>query len=198
PPVPGSGNQEFMISFPAQFVTGRYAMQLGPDIRDMAGNAMDQDLDRVPGQVGDQFILTFGVSGPMAVFIDPGRVGFVSVDHINVRFNRPMKAETFDVSDVVVTGPSGPVPVTEVRPTPGDPRSFDILLAAPQTTLGFYTLRIASDVRDTWDNPLDSNGNLIAGEPFEDNVVNTFRILPRGCFDYDAFGYTSCFDDWQA
>ena len=47
------GNNGYRISFAAQTEYGQYHVQVGPDVRDVAGNRMDQDRDGVRGEPDD-------------------------------------------------------------------------------------------------------------------------------------------------
>jgi subtilisin family serine protease/subtilisin-like proprotein convertase family protein len=53
-PVTGTNNQ-FDITFTTQSVAGNYALTFGPDIRDFAGNPMDQNGNGVNGEPGDRY-----------------------------------------------------------------------------------------------------------------------------------------------
>ena len=72
--VPNSGNREFDIHFPAQFVTSIYEMHIGPHILDAAGNPMDQDQDGIPGQAGDFYSTAAVAFGRVYVTSKDGRV----------------------------------------------------------------------------------------------------------------------------
>ncbi|MBY0230424.1 MAG: S8 family serine peptidase [Gemmataceae bacterium] len=62
--VAGSGNTRFNVNFAAQTTIGTYRFDLGPDIRDAAGNRMDQDQDGIGGEAtGDSFRTTFAANG---------------------------------------------------------------------------------------------------------------------------------------
>lgn len=60
--VAGSGNTQFDVTFAAQTRVGTYRFDVGPDIRDVAGNRMDQDQDGINGEAEDAFRVTFNVS----------------------------------------------------------------------------------------------------------------------------------------
>src|SRR5262249_23669411 len=90
--VPGSGNRQFDIAFPVQTVTGVYTMEVGPDIRDLAGNPMDQDLDGTPGQSGDAYLAIFGIEGPRIVASSPSGTVAGPVGSVRVTFNKAMDA----------------------------------------------------------------------------------------------------------
>ena len=49
----------FRVTFPAQTAPGDYTLSVGPDIRDAAGNRLDQDGDGTPGEpAADVFTIT--------------------------------------------------------------------------------------------------------------------------------------------
>lgn len=56
-PVSGTTNQ-YDVVFTNQTVAGTYAMTIGPDIRDLAGNAMNQSGNSVNGELGDRYTAT--------------------------------------------------------------------------------------------------------------------------------------------
>src|SRR5262249_30991205 len=71
-PVTGTNNTQFDISFSTLNVTGPYYMVIGPNVKDMAGNAMDQNGNFIPGEdPGDQYITAFRVFGPRATATKP-------------------------------------------------------------------------------------------------------------------------------
>jgi Bacterial Ig-like domain len=60
--VPFTGNTQFDISFALSSVLGSYTMVIGPDIRDIYGNQMDQDNNFIPGEMpDDQFTAQFAL-----------------------------------------------------------------------------------------------------------------------------------------
>jgi subtilisin family serine protease/subtilisin-like proprotein convertase family protein len=61
--VTGSGNTQFDVTFPAQAATGSYALTVGPDVRDPAGNPMDQNKNGKPGESADRYTATTTVAG---------------------------------------------------------------------------------------------------------------------------------------
>ena len=46
----GVGFNRFRISFPAQTLVGTDQVNVGPDVRDLAGNLLDQDRDGIQGE----------------------------------------------------------------------------------------------------------------------------------------------------
>jgi hypothetical protein len=64
--ISGAGNT-FIVSFFPQFALGTYVMTIGPDIRDAAGNLMDQDEDGLNGQAADTYTATVSLHDPLFV-----------------------------------------------------------------------------------------------------------------------------------
>jgi hypothetical protein len=64
-PVPLTNNTQFDIRFLPLGTVSNYSLVIGPDIRDIYGNPMDQNGNFIPGEApGDQFTLTFNVAAP--------------------------------------------------------------------------------------------------------------------------------------
>lgn len=64
-PVAGSNNTQFDIQFDPLEAAGKYYLWIGPNIRDLFGNRMDQNGNLVPGEVpGDQYAASFRVKEP--------------------------------------------------------------------------------------------------------------------------------------
>ena len=62
-PVAGSGNTQFDVSFATQSAPGNYSMVIGPDIRDLSNNPMNQDADGTNGEIpADQYTATRAIS----------------------------------------------------------------------------------------------------------------------------------------
>lgn len=79
------GGADFDVVFPEQTLLGTYQITLGPDVDDLAGNAMDQDGDGVGGESpDDQFTHTFDVV-PIVERFDFGTFGSpIAADHTQV------------------------------------------------------------------------------------------------------------------
>lgn len=68
------GDTTLRIDFPEQSVDGTYTLNLGPDIQDTLGNALNQDLDNTPGEPGEDSYdasFTIGEEGgtPNSIYI---------------------------------------------------------------------------------------------------------------------------------
>ena len=67
-----SGNTQFDVTFPTQTATGIYRMVIGQNVRDLFGNAMDQDGDGIPGDdPNDAFTTRFTIHGPQIIAATP-------------------------------------------------------------------------------------------------------------------------------
>ncbi len=70
--IVSQGGNEYAITFTAETERGKYAVSVGPDIADLAGNLMDQDEDGLLGEAEeDVFILSFHAFDADAVFTAP-------------------------------------------------------------------------------------------------------------------------------
>jgi serine protease len=93
-PVAGSGGREFDVSFTPQSAMGSYRMLIGPRIRDLAGNYMDQDRDGVLGErTQDRYTATFTISNvqtfsssdvPKPIFDFPVSLVFPTVSQLTI------------------------------------------------------------------------------------------------------------------
>ncbi len=61
-PVAGSGNTQFDVAFPAQALAGTYQVALGADVRDLAGNPLDQNGNGVNGEAGDGYTAGYALT----------------------------------------------------------------------------------------------------------------------------------------
>jgi hypothetical protein len=177
--VPGTNFTQFDVDFLPQSTTGTYTMVIGPDIHDLAGNAMDQNNNLIPGEIpGDQFTATFTMGGlrittsPNGGILAPG-----TFDHVRLTFNAPVNPSTFTPAIVSLTGPGGALTVNAVTPVPfTDNTQFDVSFD-PLGVTGNYSLVVAPTMQDLYGNKLDQNGNLIPGEDPADRFTMTFGIL---------------------
>jgi hypothetical protein len=179
-PVAGSGNTQFDVTFPTQTATGIYRMVIGQNVRDLFGNAMDQDGDFVPGEPTDQFTAQFNVLGPRIIAQTPVGTNTGPISTLRVTFNTAIDPATFDKTKVFsFTGPTGAaIPIASVTVVAGSGnRQFDLAFAS-QSAPGVYTIVIGPDIRDPFGNPMDQNGNFNPGEIPGDRYTGTFQIVP--------------------
>ncbi|MCR4415385.1 MAG: S8 family serine peptidase, partial [Thermoguttaceae bacterium] len=64
--VAGSNNTQFDVTFAAQTAPGTYRFDVGPDVRDVAGNRMDQNGNGIVGESADTYRATFSIAPPAA------------------------------------------------------------------------------------------------------------------------------------
>ena len=177
------------------------------------GNAMDQNDNGLAAEAGDTD--AFAVPRPSGRLTNPTAFPFPNnydqltspliitgprylaptaerlflnqtVSSLNVAFDRPIKAATFDTGDILrVTGPAGVVydqtqwklaNGTKAYPfaiTPVDTQNFTVTFTAPQVLSGNYNIEFSSDIQDAsggLGNSLDNNRNagvavLRGGDP---------------------------------
>lgn len=73
-PVPGTNNTQFLLTFDAQTDLGQYTLVIGPSVRDIFGNKMDQNGNLVVGETpGDQYTTSFSV---VSTTIGPDGFGY--------------------------------------------------------------------------------------------------------------------------
>jgi hypothetical protein len=107
---------------------------------------------------------------------------------VRVTFNKAINPASFTPDQVTFTGPPGAIGVTGVVAVPGSGNTqFDIQFA-PQSDLGSYYLVIGPNILDTAGNPMDQNGNYVAGEVPNDQYQAVFTIMNAN-FGPDGFGY---------
>jgi hypothetical protein len=175
--VAGSGGRQFDISFASQFHLGRYALTIGPDIRDLAGNEMDQDLNGITGEVpDDQYTATFTLQGPRIIASTPTGNTLGPVGNVRVTFNEPVNPSTFTTGQVSFSGPGGPIGVTGVLPVAGSNNTQFVVTFTPQSATGLYAMQIGPDVQDLYGHLMDQNQNFIEGEDPGDIYTAAFDI----------------------
>src|SRR5205823_5174145 len=93
-------------------------------------------------------------------------------DHLRVTFDKPIRADDFDVSDVYLDGPNGDFLgyAQDVTVVPGsNNRVFDVRYE-PQTKFGTYLLFIGPSITDPYGQLLDQNKNGYGGEYWVDTL----------------------------
>jgi len=172
--------RRLQIAFPAQTLAGDYAMVLGPMILDATGFPLDVDRDGVPGEVpDDRYTATFSIAPLTAPYVtghSPHGEVLSPVDAVRIEFDRPMDPDSFSLAEDVASfhGPLGAVTPTGFVWV--DDRTLEIRFDG--RPVGEYTLVLGPDIRDLAGNPLDLDGDAIAGEPFDDQYTATFTVLP--------------------
>jgi methionine-rich copper-binding protein CopC len=184
-PVSGSNFTAFDILFTPQTAAGTYNLTIGPNVRDVFGNAMDQDGDLVGGQVpADQYAATFTVSGPRVIASNPSGGTSAPVDHVRVTFDEPINAATFTSDAVAAFDPSGnPIGVIDVTEVPfTNHTQFDISFDA-QRTPGTYTLTVGpGGIQDLYGNSMDGPATLTF------TIQVTYTATPTAFQNIEIFG----------
>ncbi len=104
-PVSGSSTQ-FDITFANQTVFGNYAVTVGPDVWDVAGNLMDQNANGTNGEAtADRYTGTARLYPPRQTFALSGPVAIPDRSTVNVGVTVPVSSVVngFTVTDVNVT-----------------------------------------------------------------------------------------------
>jgi hypothetical protein len=178
-PVPGSSFTQFAIVFPQTTTAGQYTLLIRSDIQDLYGNQLDQNGNLVPGESpADQFTVPFSTPGPKILFSSPAGNNVPAVDHVRLTFDTPMDPSSFTPDKVAsFVGPSGQnIPVTGVAVVPfSNNTQFDVTFA-PLDSDGTYTMVVGPDIRDTYGNAMDQNGNAIPGEASKDQYTAVFTV----------------------
>ncbi len=156
-PVSGSNDMQFDLFFAPQNRAGTYQIVIGPNILDRFGNAMDQNVNLVAGEIpDDQFAGGFTILGPQITASTPSGTVIGPVDHVRVTFNQPIDVSTFTPDQVAsFTDANGnPIPINSVQVVPGSgDKQFDINFD-PQSTYGPYVMVIGPNVDDIYGNPM--------------------------------------------
>ena len=173
---------DFDVTFASQAGAGPYTLVIGPDIRDLANNPMNQNQNGTNAEVpGDRFTASvtldpLDTAGPRVIAATPNGTVPGPVDRFTLTFNEAIAAATFTVGDVVsLTGPSGAIAVTAVTPVSGT--QFDVTFAS-QTAAGPYSLVIGPDIRDLANNPMNQNENGTNGEVLGDRFTASVTVDP--------------------
>ncbi|MCS6976039.1 MAG: S8 family serine peptidase [Gemmatales bacterium] len=181
---PSSGTATtFRIQFSSQSTFGNYTLVFGPDIRDVAGNPMDQNRNNTNGEVPqDRYTATFALNetqGPRVTGHTPNGSVVGPINSLTVTFDEPIDAATFTTADIAsFTGPGGVdlrSQITGISPSSGTATSFTITFN-DQSARGTYRMTIGPDIRDVAGNPMDQNRNGVNGEATEDQYTAEFDI----------------------
>jgi hypothetical protein len=106
------------------------------------GAAGQFDFRTIPGLIEEGAV-------PQIIGQSPSGATHAPVSQLEVRFNRPMDASTFDPSKITsFTGPSGPIDIKGVVPVDKMNTIFDISFAS-QSDPGGYSMVIGPDIQDT-------------------------------------------------
>jgi subtilisin-like proprotein convertase family protein len=175
------------VVFPAQTTPGVYALTVLPNIKDLGGNLMDQNLNGIGGEPADAFTAQLDVDGLVVTSVTPSgptplRPG---VGAVTVSFNQAVLASSMNASNLTLTGPVtvGNVPLTGFQDlTLGTTNTHDRWEVdfAPEAVPGTYTLLLGPGIQDLAGNAMNQNKNTVPGEsglaPVGDQDQSTFII----------------------
>ena len=177
---------QYTLTFAVQDRAGTYTVAIGPQIQDIFGRGMDQNDNGIPGESTDVFTGNFVITGPRVISQTPTGRQTGPVSSLRVVFDRLINASTLTAADVNFTNPFGePITLTAITPSSGQATQFDLTFPA-QNDIGGYTLVLGPDVRDTFGNAMDQNGNGITLEIPADRYTGGFSI---GSYGPEGFGY---------
>lgn len=182
--TPSSGTATtFRIQFNSQSAFGNYTLVFGPDIRDVAGNPMDQNRNNTNGEVPqDRYTATFTLNetqGPRVTSHSPSGSVVGPISNATVTFNEPIDATTFTTADIVsFTAPDGSDlrgSILSISPSSGTATTFSIAFT-DQNARGTYRMVIGPDIRDVAGNPMDQDNDGVNGEVPDDRYTVDFNI----------------------
>lgn len=168
------GGTSFQLEFDALTAPGTYRFDIQPSLTDLAGNPLNQDADANNGEdpqdlAQDVFALNGDADPPQVLSHSPdGRI-LGPADSLTLVFDELIDPLTFDVGDVNLLTPAGPLPVGDLAVTPTDlsPRGATTFRIdfPPQAAGGQYTAVVGPDV-------LDLSGNQMAASYEADFIID--------------------------
>jgi hypothetical protein len=180
--VSGSGNRSFDITFVSpQSDFGDYRLVIGPNILDMAGNAMDQNGNGILGEVpGDEYTVHFALDGPKIIASTPAsgnnHMPGEQISAATVTFNEPVDPATFTPAEIDFHGRDGFHDIQNITPVAGSNNTRFIITFAPVSATGIYNMQIGPDISDFFGHSMDQDGNFVEGEFPSDAYNLTFGI----------------------
>ena len=173
------GDRTYQIDFPRLDEDGPYYFTVLNTLLDINGNALDQNINQIPGELDDSdtFTLTIDTVPPRVTNHSPSGDVAGTIDHVDVWFSEAVDTTTFTTSDIAITKPNGQAVAATNIQNVGLNR-FRISFA-PQTLVGVYHVLVGPDVRDLAGNLLDQNQDGITGDPINDDVYDaSFNLVP--------------------
>ena len=171
-------NNRFIIYPDNPITAGNYQLTIGPNITDLAGNLMDQDMDSINGETEDDaFVCRFSIDkqGPRILFHSIFGKQNKAVEFFDLTFNETIMSSSFTKDNIEINGPESFVPVQNIIRQAADVYRVFI---NPQLSDGVYIVNINSQITDLAGNQLDQNQNGICGEDSDRFELNIFQELP--------------------
>jgi hypothetical protein len=149
-------------------------MALSPTILNAAGVALDQDGDRIPGEVtDDQYLAELIVDnrGPFVIHTQPGTTASAPIDRVTFHFNEPIDAATFSLADVTqFTGPGNVDLRSQLTNFLVGDESVTVFFTE-QEAGGQFTIAIGPNIADAAGNLMDDAFTLTTNVQSPDLIV---------------------------
>ena len=137
----------YRIHFAALTETGEYTIQIGPDIDDVAGNAMDQNGDGTPGDAFTDTIQVLDTTPPAVTAFSPTGILVTDVTSFGVEFSEPMLGTSFTAEDVAVTLPGDTLlDPSAISINQDTPTTFTVTISSALSAEGTYGVQIGPAV----------------------------------------------------
>ncbi|KPA18868.1 YD repeat-containing protein [Candidatus Magnetomorum sp. HK-1] len=171
-------NNRFTIYPETPMTAGNFQLTIGPNISDLAGNLMNQDMDTVNGETGDDtFICRFSIDqqGPRILFHSVFGKQNKAIGYFDLTFNETILESSFISENIEINGPKSLIPVQDIVR-----QAVDVyrIFIPPQRADGIYVVNIHPQITDLAGNQLDQNQNGICGEIADGFELNIFQELP--------------------
>ncbi|MBF0449143.1 MAG: hypothetical protein HQK75_00045 [Candidatus Magnetomorum sp.] len=177
-------NNRFAIYPEMQMMLENYQLTIGPDILDINGNLMNQDMDSLNGETGDDlFSCRFSIDqqGPRILFHSVfGKQNNV-IQSFDLTFNETILESSFTSDTITINDPNNSVPVQQIVRQAADVYR---LFISPQKADGIFVVRIQPQITDLAGNLLDQNQNGICGEAADTFELNIIQELPDLVVEY--------------
>jgi len=173
--VTSLSDKRFQITFSSQTKEGKYTLSIGPGIRDLAGNSMDQDQDGYNGEAfDDKYNANFliDMNGPKIKQHHISDQQNTAVNFIDIVFNESILIPEFKNENIMITNPDH-MSYTALAISQIDPKSIRIEIPVQQKG-GTYQVSISPFITDMAGNYVDQDGDHIAGEKIDDQYTFTF------------------------
>jgi len=177
-------NDKYRITFAAQDQAGDYTVKIGPDVKDLYGNKMDQDSDQIKGETPDDIYqgkFTIAPSELMIFEHDPDGSVKGMVDHIDVTFSVEIDPTSFTADDIKLAGPAGNITINGIYLENQEENIYRIMLD-PQDQAGGYSLLIGPEIETPDGEFMNQDLDEQAGEPTEDIYQGSFIIEVSGLY----------------
>ena len=171
-------DHSFRVSFPVQTVEGSYQISIGPDIRDLRGNLMNQDRDGLNGEAFDDRAaveIVIDRISPVVVGSSVTGTQNMAVAAVDITFSEDMNAGSFSTNAILVIGPHGTNKVSSITRISG--HTYRIGFSGCEED-GTYEIRVASSVTDVAGNALDQDGDGNPGQITDDYICRCVQELP--------------------